>query len=106
MAGDFIHRISRFYLNFHEQISGERQCPMHDSSAVAYLLQPSSYSTRDAAVRVVTKGISIGQTIAGDPAADYASTAWQQKPLCQICIGVDAEKVLGLYQETLALAAQ
>jgi purine nucleosidase len=105
-AGDFIYRISRFYLDFHEQISGKRECPVHDSSAVAYLLRPSFYATQDVAVRVVTKGISIGQTIAGDPAADYESDAWKGKPICQVCIGVDAEKVLGLYQETLALAAQ
>ena len=105
-AGDFIFRISRFYVDFHEKISGKRLCPMHDSSAVAYLLQPSLFTTKDAAVRVVTKGISIGQTIAGDPAADYESDAWKDKPICQVCVGVDAEKVLALYLETLALAAQ
>lgn len=105
-AGEFIHQISRFYVDFHERVKGERSCPMHDSSAVAYLLRPSFFATKDAAVRVVTKGISIGQTVAGDPAADYASDAWRDQPLCQVCVGVDAGKVLRLYQETLALAAQ
>ncbi|MGI9201798.1 MAG: nucleoside hydrolase [Woeseiaceae bacterium] len=103
-AGEFIYQISRFYLDFHADISGKRECPMHDSSAVAYLLNPSLYKTRDAAVRVVTKGISIGQTIAGDPAADYATDAWQDKPACQVCVDVDAAEVLDLYRETLALA--
>jgi len=102
-AGEFIYQISRFYLDFHVAISGKRECPMHDSSAVAYLLKPSLYKTREAAVRVVTEGISIGQTIAGDPAADYATDAWQDKPASQVCVEVDAAKVLDLYRETLAL---
>ena len=103
-AGDFIYQISRFYMDFHERLNGSRECPVHDSSAVAYLLAPSLYTTRDAAVRVATEGISIGQTVAGDPAADYASSAWRDQPLCQICVAVDAEKVLALYAQTLALA--
>jgi inosine-uridine nucleoside N-ribohydrolase len=105
-AGEFIYRISRFYVEFHRQISGKSECPVHDSSAVAYLLNPDFYTTRKAAVRVVTKGISIGQTVAGDPDADYASDAWRNKPTCDICIAVDAGKVLQLYRDTLALAAE
>ncbi len=105
-AGDFIYRTSRFYLDFHEQISGAYECPMHDSSAVAYLLNPSLYETKAAAVRVVTEGIAIGQTIAGDPNADFESDAWKDQPKCQICIGVDSKKVLALYAETLALAGK
>ncbi|MGI9222192.1 MAG: nucleoside hydrolase [Woeseiaceae bacterium] len=103
-AGDFIYRISRYYLDFHLQIDGKRECPMHDSSAVALLLNPSLYRTREAAVRVVTKGISIGQTIAGDPVAEYATDAWQNQSTCQVAIAVDSEKVLDLYRDTLALA--
>lgn len=100
-AGDFIYRISRFYLDFHEKITGTHTCPVHDSSAVAFLLNPYLYETRNAAVRVVTEGIAIGQTIAGDPVADYESLSWKNHPTCQICTGVDADTVLDLYAETL-----
>ena len=103
-AGEFVYQISHYYLDFHEKLTGKRECPMHDSSAVAYLLNPDLYETRDAAVRVVTQGISIGQTIAGDPAADYESDAWRDRPICQVCVGVDSQAVLRLYQATLALA--
>ena len=103
-AGDFIYRISRFYLDFHERITGAHSCPVHDSSAVAFLLNPDLYRTKVAVVRVVTEGIAIGQTIAGDPGADYASSAWKNRPDCRICTGVDADMVLELYAETLALA--
>ena len=103
-AGDFIYRISRFYLDFHEEITGTAACPVHDSSAVAFLLNPYLYRTKIAAVRVVTEGIAIGQTIAGDPGADYESSAWKDQPACQICTGVDSDGVLALYAETLSSA--
>jgi purine nucleosidase len=103
-AGDFVYRISRFYVDFHQRITGSSACPIHDSSAVAYLLNPDLYQTKVAAVRVVTEGIAIGQTIAGDPDADFECGAWKDQPICQICVAVDNEKVLALYAETLALA--
>jgi inosine-uridine nucleoside N-ribohydrolase len=102
--GEFIYRISRFYLNFHESITGIHSCPVHDSSAVACLLNPRLYQTRAAAVRVVTEGIAIGQTIAGDPAGSFASDAWKDQPTCRICTAVDPDKVLALYMDTLTSA--
>jgi len=104
-AGDFIYQINRCYLDFHERITGKRECPMHDSSAVACLLEPQLYTKKSAAVRVVTEGIAIGQTIAGDPVADYASGAWRGRPLCQVSTAVEAERVRNLYTKTLALAS-
>ena len=104
-AGDFIYRISRFYLDFHARLTGTHACPVHDSSAVAYLLSPHLYTTISRAVRVATGGIAIGQTIPGDPDADYESEAWKDQPACRICTGVKPEMVLDLYTETLALAS-
>ncbi len=103
-AGDFIVRITRLYLDFHERVTGTRACPVHDSSAVAYLLNSCSYTTRSGIVRVVTGGVAIGQTILGDPAADFETTAWQGKPVCNICTAVKPDTVLDLYADTLALA--
>jgi purine nucleosidase len=103
-AGDFIYRISRFYLDFHEQLTGRHECPIHDSSAVAYLLRPDLFTTTAAGVRVVTEGLAIGQTILVDPDAGFESTAWKDQPACNICSGVNPGMVLELYAETLSLA--
>lgn len=103
-AGEFIYRISRYYLDFHERTTGHHACPVHDSSAVAYLLQPELFSTIEGAVRVVTEGIAAGQTIWGDPSANYETDAWSGRPLCRICTGVDDQAMLGLYRDTLRLA--
>ena len=70
-AGEFIYQISKCYLDFHERVHGQRNCPVHDPSAVAYLLRPEIFGTIDASVRVVTEGAATGQTICGEP-ADYA----------------------------------
>lgn len=104
-AGQLIYEISRCYLDFHHRISGVYECPVHDSSAVAYLLQPGLFSTRKAVVRVATTGIAMGQTIAALPGAGYASDSWQDKPVCNICIDVDSRSLLDFYAQTLRRAA-
>ena len=103
-AGEFIDRISRCYLDFHERVTGSHACPVHDSSAVAYLLHPDFYGTTEAAVRVARDGIAMGQTICGDPAVDYEAKDWKGRPLVRICTTVQAHMVLETYLDTLALA--
>ena len=90
-AGRFIYRISRYYLDFHNQQDGKLECPIHDSSAVAYLLKPDYYTTQQGAVRVATDGENKGQTIFSE-----SKTA-----ACTICTDVDAMSVLTLYADTL-----
>lgn len=104
-AGNFIAQINRLYFDFHHGLSGKFECPLHDSSAVAYLLKPELFSTVKHPVRVVTQGIAGGQTIHGDETRAYITDAWDNQPLCKICTSVDAAGVLALYKSTLALEA-
>ena len=101
-SGEFIYQISRFYLNFYEKISGKAECPIHDASAVAYLLNPELYRTEAAVVRVATEGIGIGQTIHDSTRRTYATNDWLNRPACNICVGVDAPGVLAMYMSTLS----
>lgn len=103
-AGDFIHRISRFYFDFYQRTGGSRDCPIHDSSAVACLLRPSLYGTQSLNVRVATDGVAIGQTIGGEPGVDYVADHWQQATPIQVCSDVDADAVRALYLDTLTNA--
>lgn len=105
-AGALIYDISRFYLNFQLQANGRYECPVHDPSAVAYLLQPDLFTTLDAVVRVATQGIAMGQTIYSLPGAIYETAEWENRPTCRICTGVDVDGLLGLYRETLRLAGE
>ena len=101
-SGEFIYQISQFYLNFYEKISGKAECPIHDASAVAYLLNPELYRTETAVVRVATEGIGIGQTIHDSTRRTYATNDWLNRPACNICVGVDAPGVLAMYMSTLS----
>lgn len=103
-AGVFINDMARFYLDFHEKVTGARSCPVHDSSAVAYLLQPELFTTRSVSVRVVTEGIALGQTTHREPGESYAVADWDELPMVNICTGVDADGLLNLYLNTLAFA--
>jgi len=90
-AGAFVYAISRFYLNFHKQTRNVFECPVHDSSAVAYVLRPQYYTTLAGTVSVVISGEKAGETV------------FEKNPdSCgQICIAVEPDKVLALYTETL-----
>lgn len=92
-AGKLIHDSNQFYLAFHHSKSGLYECPVHDASAVAYLLHPELFETRTAVVRTVTEGIALGQTIHADPQPYYDIKAWHDRPTIEICTGVDAAGV-------------
>jgi purine nucleosidase len=101
-AGKFIRDITRYYFDFYEGMSGKRECPIHDSSAVACLLYPELYDFVDAPVRVVTEGVAMGQTILGERPESYASDAWLERPPCRVCVSVDGASVARRYLETLS----
>jgi purine nucleosidase len=102
-AGEFIYQITRHYFAFHARVNGKSECPIHDASAVAFLLKPELFRTESAIVRVATQGIALGQTIHGQPNKGYATDDWDGRPACDICVGVDAAAVMDLYLDTLAL---
>ena len=103
-AGQLIHASNQFYLNFHHSKSGLYECPVHDASAVAFLLKPELFDTRTAVVRVATDGIAIGQTIFADPEPYYDIKAWHDRPTVTICTGVDSTGVIELIETTLGVA--
>ena len=101
-SGEFIHQISRFYFGFYEKVIGKAECPIHDASAVAYLLRPDLYRTEAAVVRVATEGIAMGQTIHDSTRRVFATDDWLDLPTCNVCVGVDAPAVMALYLSTLS----
>jgi len=104
LAGRFIYNISRYYLAFHESVTGRYACPVHDSSAVAWLLQPDLFTTLDSTIRVATEGIACGQTVWAQPGTRYETDGWNGLPVCGICTAVDSDTLLQLYADTLASA--
>jgi len=99
--GRFIRDIARFYLDFHKDTEGMDAMFVHDSSAVAYLLDPSLFTVRRGPIRVVCDGIAIGQTIQKPDRKKNTPPAWQGRPSQTICVAVDAQRLLDLYYKTV-----
>lgn len=99
--GQFIRDIAQFYLRFHRDVESMEGMFTHDSSAVAYLMDPSLFTTRRGPVRVVCDGIAVGQTIQKPDAKKNTPPAWQGRPSQTICVGVDVGRLLALYYATV-----
>ena len=74
---------------------------VHDSSAVAYLLDPTLFTTRRGAIRVITEGLAIGQTIQKPDGHNFPPGAWDGRPSQAICIDVDSARLLSLFRRTI-----
>ncbi len=99
-VGQFIWDITRFYVAFHHA-AGVPNMFVHDSSAVAYLLDPTLFTTRRGAIRVVTEGLAIGQTIQKPDDYNFPPGAWDDRPSHAICTDVDSARLLSLYRRTI-----
>jgi inosine-uridine nucleoside N-ribohydrolase len=101
-VGGFVYRITRFYKRFHDSTGVTGGFYVHDPSAVAYAIDPGLFSTEKARVRVVTEGVALGQTIA---VAGSRAESWEPtrgRPEATICREVDGERLLALFEATVA----
>ena len=100
-VGGFLYRSSRFYRQFHESTGATGGFYVHDPSAVAYVLDPSLFSTEKARVRVVLEGIALGQTIAVAGPVPERWEPWRGGPEVRVCRAVDAARLLRLFETTI-----
>ncbi|MDQ3250434.1 MAG: nucleoside hydrolase [Chloroflexota bacterium] len=104
-TGDLLHGMSHFYLDFHAQVYGERTCHTHDPSAIAYLIDPTLFRTRRGPLRVICEGIALGQTLWDQHGHYELPHAWKNHRPVNVCVDVDAERLLTLYRERIVTAA-
>jgi inosine-uridine nucleoside N-ribohydrolase len=69
--------------------------PTHDPSAIAYAIAPDLFGTRRLPIWVETDGRGAGQTVP-DPHG-----FWGKAPEVDVCLTVDAPRVLALIQDRL-----
>jgi inosine-uridine nucleoside N-ribohydrolase len=92
---DFIYAISRHYANFYTE-RGVDGFHVHDSSALAYVIDPTLFTTQPAFVDVEYHSpYHHGQTV-----ADWRGRRGQA-PNTQVCIDVDSQRLLDLYRRRL-----
>lgn len=104
--GAYIYEISRFYLDFYARFHGMRACHTHDPSAIAYAIDPTLFTARVGAVRVVAEGLARGQSIWDQRQEWHLPTAWSNQPLTNVCVDVDAPRMLELFRRSIAKAGE
>lgn len=95
-ATDFIARIVPFYQRFHKA-QGVEGIYVHDSSAIAYAIDPSLFTVRSLPAHVcVDEGMVDGQIIPD----------WKEKdtvrPPVNVCLQVDSARFLDMYRTRLS----
>ncbi len=100
-TGEFIHNISRFYLDFHYQVHHIRACHTHDPSAIAYLIDPTLFTVAHGPVRVICDGIAAGLTLWDREGEWHNANPWSTQRPAAVCVDVDSERLLKLYHERI-----
>ncbi|MBC2606686.1 nucleoside hydrolase [Pelagicoccus albus] len=100
--GPFLHDIHQFYMAFYESREpGSDGCPVHDSSALMYLLRPSLFQTVSGPMRVVTEGIATGQCIRAAYSFQEGLEPWSGKPRVTVPLEVNADGFIEHLMEIL-----
>jgi len=100
-VGQFIWDVSRYYLKFYSEKVGMDGCHVHDPSAIAYVINPSLFTLRSGAVRVVTDGPAEGHTMQKIDKRRYMHDEWSDFPAQNVGVKVDSDALLSLYRETI-----
>ena len=98
---EFLFDTSRFYRSFYQSVGYSNGYPNHDSTAVAYLLNPGLFKTDERAVRVVTDGMTIGHVVAAEKRHFSRPGPWFGLPFSQVTIGVDVPGVQQLLEAAI-----
>lgn len=107
MTGDFIWRVSRFYVDFYThkgaaQDGQEPSCAMHDAAAIAYLLMPEAFTVVRGAARVVDEGVAVGQLAIDRKGYQYSLEHWRNRPTSSgATMAVQADSVRRAFLDTI-----
>lgn len=96
---DHITRILPHYRNYFEANYEAEGIFVHDSSAIAYLIDPGLFEVRRWPMRVGTQGLGRGKT--WPATGGHILPDWEGRPLVNVCVGVDGERLIELEAERL-----
>jgi inosine-uridine nucleoside N-ribohydrolase len=100
-AGQFLWDISRGYEALYREHDGLDGACLHDVAAALRLVEPDLFETARGPIRVVPDGIAAGQTIQKPEALSFPPGAWDGMPSQQVCVGVDAQRLLAVYEQAI-----
>lgn len=103
-TGAYIYEIVRFYLQFHYHVHHMYAAHTHDPSAIAYLIDPTLFHTQQGSIRVITEGLARGHTLMDRRGHWSRPNEWSTHLPVNVCLDVDAPRLLALYQERIRAA--
>ncbi|MBK9237381.1 MAG: nucleoside hydrolase [Rhodoferax sp.] len=94
---------AKFYTGLYAHIAQKPGCFAHDVLAFIYLVEPDLFTLESGVVRVATDGLALGQTMLNRrDFINYPQTGWGQGlPVTQVCMQVDADRSVQLFQDVL-----
>ena len=99
--GQFMERISAFYIDFYSNKLKVEGCCMHDVCAVALPLHRDLFQTTKARIRVETEGFCRGKTAVMPEGFFHDDEAWVSRPMQAFASGVDGPGMSRLFVDTL-----
>ncbi len=103
--GEFLWQSSRFYVDFYTRVSpvveDQPACAMHDASTLVYLTNPELFGFVSGPAVVVNQGPALGQLIVGQRQQPYLLNHWNERPVLQAALRVDAESVIQTFISAL-----
>lgn len=100
-AGRFLWDISRGYEALYKRSQHVDGCCLHDVAAALYVVAPELFTMRSGAVRVVTDGIAIGQSVQKPDGHTYAPNAWDGHPSKLVAADADFAGIVEHYKAAI-----
>lgn len=93
--GPFLFDTHQFYIDFYSSREMDREgCPVHDSSALMYIIDPGLFKSTAGPLRVVSEGIAMGQTILAAYEYQYELEPWAGETRVTVPLEVDCGRFL------------
>ncbi len=99
---DHIVKVLPHYRNYFESVYEAEGIFVHDSSAIAYILDPSLFSVRRWPIRVGTQGLGRGKT--WPATGGRILPPWEGRPEVNVCVDVEGERLVEMEAEVLRKA--
>lgn len=100
--GELLRQMCDHYARFYKDVMGLSGVVGHDLLAVTYALFPEWFETRRGPIVTIRDGLAVGQTAQMPETRKGGDPAWAGRPVQTICTGVDGEKVLAHFRETVS----
>lgn len=93
--GGFLNEAAQFYFDFHKEQHGERECYMHDPTALIAITDPGTLAKKAMPLMTVLDGVEVGKT---------QTEGAVGRPNVDVCIMADEPQIRRIFLETVRSA--